>query len=85
MRVGVAFGICLLLFGLSGDDRGLQAVLKARRDARALATSIETLRAQNAALRAAAAALRDDPTAIEDAARRTLGMARAGELVVVRR
>jgi len=82
MRAAVAFGICLLLFGLFGDDHGVRAMLQARREARDLAAQVAALRAENAALRERAAALRDDPAAIETAARQTLGLARAGEIVV---
>lgn len=82
MRPTIAFGVCVLLFGLFGDDHGLQAVLQARRDARELSTRIAALRVENAALRREAEALRRDPDAIEAAARQMLGLVRPGELVV---
>ena len=84
MRAAVAFGICLLLFGLFGDDHGVRAMLQARREAQTLAAQISRLRTENAALRQRAEALRGDPAAIETAARETLGLARPGEIVVTR-
>jgi cell division protein FtsL len=81
MRTALAFGICLLLFGLFGDDHGVRAMLQARRDARTLAVQISALRAENAALRQQAELLRSDPEAIENAARKTLGLARPGEVM----
>jgi len=85
VKAAFAFGVCLLLFSLFGDERGMRATLQARRDARALAAQIEALRAENAALRHRADALRRDPAAIELAARETLGLVRPGEIVVVAR
>jgi cell division protein FtsB len=84
MRAALAFGVCLLLFGLFGDDHGLRAMLQMQRDARALATRIAALRAENDVLRRRADALRRDPAAIETAARETLGMVGPGEILVTR-
>jgi cell division protein FtsB len=82
MRAAVAFGVCLLLFGLFGDDHGVRAMLQARRDADALASRIAALRAENALLRQRADALRRDPAAIEAVARETLGFVKPGEILV---
>lgn len=82
MRLTFAFAVCILLFGLFGDEHGLRAVLQARREAQALSARIETLRAENARLRQRADALRSDPVAIETAARETLGLVRGDEVVV---
>ena len=80
----MAFGVCLLLFGLIGDDHGLRAVLQARRDARALASQVAALRADNALLRQRADALRRDPATIEAVARETLGLVKPGEILITR-
>lgn len=82
MRLTLSFAICILLFGLFGDEHGLRAMLQARRDARALNARIVELRAENARLRRRADALRSDPAAIEAAARETLGLVRRDEIVV---
>lgn len=84
MRAAVAFGVCILLFALFGDDHGVRAMMQARRDARELGARIATLRAENEVLREQAEALRHDPAAIETVARERLGLARPGEIVVVR-
>lgn len=84
MKVVVAFGLCLMLFKLFTGDNSLPALLKARRDAQALARTISDLRSENAHLKARAEALRSDPSAIEKVARETLGLARPDELVVPR-
>jgi cell division protein FtsB len=84
MKLALAFGVCVLLFGLFGDDHGLPAVLQARRDARRLGSEIAALRTENVVLRRRVEALRSDPAAIELEARATLGLVRPGELVVSR-
>ena len=85
MRLGAAFGLCIVLLTLFAGDRGLPAVFKARRQAHTLARDISALREQNQALRARLLALRHDPGTIEAVARETLGLARPGEIVVYRR
>lgn len=82
MRASIAFGICLLLFGLFGDDHSFRAMLQARQNARALAGQLAALRAENTLLRQRADALRNDPATIESTARETLGFTRPGEIVV---
>ena len=84
MRLAIAFGVCLLLFGLFGGDHGLPAMLQAHRDARTLTARIAALRAENAELRRRIDALRGDPAAIEAEARASLGLVRPGEIVVTR-
>jgi cell division protein FtsB len=84
MRAAAAFAICLILMTIFAGDRGLPAVFQARRQAHQLSLDIERLRDENARLRHRAEALRSDPAVIERVARETLGLARAGELVVFR-
>ena len=45
--------------------------------------SLDHLRAENAALRSQARRLREDPTAIEEVARRDLGLIAPGEIVFI--
>ena len=85
MKFGVAFGLCIVLLTMFAGDRGLPAVFKARRQAHALTREVGALRDQNQALRARVYALRTDPAVIETVARETLGLARPGEIVVLRR
>ena len=74
--------VVLLVNALVGE-RGLVATRRARQDATALTAGIAQLRAENAALQEEARRLKEDPTAIERAARRDLGMIRPGEIVVL--
>ena len=84
MKIAVAFGTCLVLFGVAAGDRSLPALLRAREQVSALSREIAALRTENARLKVRAEALRSDPSAIEAVARQTLGFARAGEIVVIR-
>jgi len=68
--------------GLVGD-RGLLAMLRARQEYDELAATIARERVENARLREEARRLREDPTAIEEIARRELGLIRAGEIVFI--
>jgi cell division protein FtsB len=85
MRWFAAFGLCVAVLNLTAEDRGLPALLRTRRQAQSIARDIATLKAENATLRLRVEALRDDARAVEIEARRSLGMTRAGELVVLRR
>ena len=66
--------------GLVGE-RGLLAMLRARQEYEELAATIARQRADNARLREEARRLREDPSAIEEIARRELGLIRPGERV----
>lgn len=68
--------------GLVGE-RGLLAMLRARKQHDALAAAIARQRAENARLAEQARRLREDPAAIEEAARRDLGLIRPGEQVFI--
>ena len=64
-------------------DRGLLAMLKARTEFRALERSLADVRTQNADLREQARRLREDPAAVEDIARRELGLIKPGEKLFI--
>ena len=68
--------------GLVGD-RGLLAMLRARHEYEEQAASISRQRAENARLRNMARRLREDPTAIEEIARREFGLIKPGERVFI--
>jgi cell division protein FtsB len=78
----VAVGCVLIIDALVGD-RGLLAMLKARQQYRTLEASLVRSRAENARLREEARRLREDPEAIEDIARRDLGLIRPGEKLFI--
>jgi cell division protein FtsB len=72
----------IVLDALVGD-RGLMATLRARREYHELARTIANQRIENARLADQAKRLRDDPRAIEEVARRELGLIRPGEKVFI--
>jgi len=72
----------IVLDGLVGD-RGLLAMMRARQEYDALSASIARQRAENARLRETARRLREDPSAIEEIARRELGLIKPGERVFI--
>jgi cell division protein FtsB len=67
------------LFG----DRGLLAMLKAREQYRTLEHALDNARTDNSRLREEARRLREDPAAIEDLARRELGLIKPGEKLFI--
>jgi cell division protein FtsB len=64
-------------------DKGLLAMLQARQQYRALEQSLAEARAENARLREEARRLREDPAAIEEIARRELGLIKPGEKLFI--
>lgn len=76
---------CILVVDALVGEKGLLAMMKARQEYQALEESLHGARAENARLREEARRLREDPAAIEDIARRELGLIRPGEkLFIVR-
>jgi cell division protein FtsB len=72
----------IVVDGLVGD-RGLLAMLRARHEYDQLSATIAKQRAENARLRETARRLKDDPSAIEEIARRELGLIKPGERVFI--
>ena len=72
----------LVIDALVGD-KGLIAMMKARQQYRALEQSLAQSRAANARLREEARRLREDPAAIEEIARRELGLIKPGEKLFI--
>ena len=83
LRAVLLAGAALLLVESLIGDRGLTAMLEARRQHQALQQSLDELRARNAALRHQARQLRENPDAIEEAARRDLNFTAPGEKVFI--
>ena len=75
-------GAVLLLDGLVGE-KGLVEMLKKRQEYRALEQSLARVRAENARLREDARRLNEDAAAIEDLARRDLGLIKPGEKLFI--
>jgi cell division protein FtsB len=72
----------VIIDGVVGD-RGLVAMLRARAEYDGLSLMIGRQKAENARLRDEARRLREDPAAIEEVARRELGLIRPGERVFI--
>lgn len=64
-------------------DRGVAAMRKAQRDYTASYAELARLKSKNSGLREQARRLSEDPAAIEDVARKELGLMREGEVVFV--
>ena len=75
-------GCVLLLDGLVGE-KGLVEMLKKRQEFRALEQSLADIRTDNVRLREEARRLREDAAAIEDLARRDLGLIKPGEKLFI--
>jgi cell division protein FtsB len=72
----------IVVDGLVGE-RGLLAMLRARHEYDELSATITRQRAENSRLRDQARRLSEDPTAIEEIARRELGLIKPGEKVFI--
>ncbi|MGQ0733942.1 MAG: FtsB family cell division protein [Acidobacteriota bacterium] len=82
-RYALAFVTAILVLDAILGEKGLLALLQARRDFAAVEQSLERARLENAALRDHARRLREDPAAIEELARRELGLMRPGETLFI--
>ena len=76
------FAVMVIVDALVGE-RGLLAMLRARHQYDELVSAISRQRVENARLREEARRLREDPAAIEEIARRELGLIRRGEKVFI--
>ena len=79
----MAFVVAVVIVDALVGDRGLLATMRARRQYDQLSAAIDHQRAENARLREEARRLREDPAAIEELARRELGLIRPGERVFI--
>ena len=83
VQYALVFAGCIVIIqGLVGE-KGLLTMLKARQQYRALETSLYASRTENARLREEARRLKEDPSAIEDLARRELGLIKPGEKLFI--
>jgi cell division protein FtsB len=75
--------VCVLVVDALVGDQGLVATMRARKQYNQLASELARLRGENAGLREEARRLREDPTAIEEIARRELGLMSPGEKLFI--
>ncbi len=83
VQYALVFVGCVFIVDSLVGDKGLFAMLRAREQYRALEGSLAQARTRNAMLREEARRYREDPAAIEEAARRDLGMIKEGEKVFI--
>ena len=83
LRHALLFITLVIVIDAVAGEKGLLALLQARREYSALERSLERARAENAELREMARRLREDPTAIEEQARRELGLIKPGETLFI--
>jgi cell division protein FtsB len=83
VRYVLVFITVILIIDAVFGEKGLLALLQARRDFAAVEQALDVSRRENAALRDDARRLRDDPTAIEEIARRELGLIKPGETLFI--
>jgi cell division protein FtsB len=83
LRHALAFITLVIVVDAIAGEKGLLALLQARREYSALERSLERSRAENAELREMARRLREDPAAIEEQARRELGLIKPGEVLFI--
>ncbi len=81
LRHGLIFFTFVIVVDAIAGEKGLLALLQARREYAALERSLERARTENAGLREQARRLREDPNAVEEQARRELGLIKPGEMV----
>lgn len=83
LRHVLMFATAVIVVDAVAGEKGLLALLQARKEYSALERSLDQARADNAALRDYARRLREDPNAIEEEARRELGLIRPGETLFI--
>jgi cell division protein FtsB len=64
-------------------EKGLLALMRARQEYRVLEHSLHSVRAENQRLREQARRYREDPSAIEELARKDLGLIKPGEKLFI--
>jgi cell division protein FtsB len=83
LRHALVFITAVIIIDAIAGEKGLLALLQARREFSALERSLDRARVENAELREMARRLREDPAAIEEQARRELGLIKPGEVLFI--
>jgi len=79
----LALGAFVLMVNALVGERGYLATLQAKREYSALTASVAALKQENQRFMQQIQALQNDPVALEDVARRELGLVRPGETLVI--
>lgn len=81
--VGLTFASVILLVNAVVGENGYLASLRARAEQRELEHGLAALRMENQRLQLDGRRLTSDPSALEETARRTLGLMRPGETLLI--
>ena len=81
MQYGLVFIGCVLVIDALVGDKGVLQMLKTRQKAQSLYQAVAVAQTKNARLRDQIKRFTEDPAALEDAARRDLGLIKPGEKV----
>ena len=82
-RYVLFFVTAVLVIDAVVGEKGLLALVKARRDFEGVAAALAASRSDNMHLREEARRLREEPSAIEEIARRELGLIKPGEKLFI--
>ena len=77
------FAAAVIVIDVLVGERGLLAMVRARHEYDSAVASVARQRAENARLREEVRRLREDPAAIEEIARRELGLIKPGEKMFI--
>ena len=75
--------VCIVIVDALVGERGVLALMRTRQQHAALAAEVERARATNARLREEARRLSEDPSAVEELARREFGLIKPGEKLFI--
>jgi cell division protein FtsB len=83
LQIGLLLFASVIVLDALAGDRGLMAMFRVHRQYNALAATLVRERAENARLAEQARRLREDATAVEEVARRELGLIKPGEKIFI--
>jgi cell division protein FtsB len=85
LTIGLSLALCALLVNSIVGENGYLATLRYRAEQAELMAAVAALRLENQRLQQERRRLVEDPTALEEAARSSLGLVRPGETLVIYR
>lgn len=83
LRYGLMVATTIVVIDAVVGEKGLLALLQARHEYQTLESTVRSLRAENYRLREQTRRLREDPAAVEEVARRDLGLIKPGEKLFI--
>jgi cell division protein FtsB len=83
LTIGLSVALCALLVNSIVGENGYLATVRYRAEEAELARAVARLRRENQSLQEQRRRLAEDPAALEEAARRSLGFIRPGETLLI--